>query len=205
MSYKFDIGEHVAVRSNKYKEVPTGTIGVVFRYYKTQVCVQFLDISNPRSMYDCFYFKQSELVHYKETKHQVKESNIMEGNYRIAQVRFLEGNNTDKTYPYACYDLSMTAGDICVVKSAHHGLGIAQIVEIGQKTDQEITREIICKCDFSDYNKREAVRKRKAELVRLMHSRADELREIALFKALAANDQDMATMLKEYSELEGAM
>ena len=190
----------VVIRGGTYKNVPQGAIGTVRNEYQGNIAVVIDGIDNPRSSYNCFYFTTRCIKLITE-----KEKNIMEGNYRIAQVKFLEGNNTDKTYPYACYDLSMTAGDICVVKSAHHGMGIAQIAEIGPKTDQEITREIICKCDFSEYNKRMAIRKRKAELVKLMHSRADELREIALFKALAANDEGMAAMLNEYSELEGAM
>lgn len=126
----------------------------------------------------------------------------MEGNYRIAQVSFLEGYNTNKVYPYACYDLSMTAGDICVVKTESHGLGIAKIIEIGGKTDEKITREIICKCDFSDYNNREANRKRRAELLKLMHTRAAELQELALFQMLAKEDAGMQSILGEYNSLE---
>lgn len=190
----------IIVRGGTYKEVPQGSTGVVVNDYLGSVAVIIDGINNPRSSRNCFYFKSRCIRHINE-----KETIIMEGNYRIAQIKFLEGSNTDKTYPYACYDLSMTAGDICVVKSENHGLGIARVIEIGPKTDEKITREIVCKCDFSDYRKREAVRKRKAELVQMMHSRAEELREIALFKALAANDEGMAAMLNEYSELEGAM
>lgn len=197
----YAIGDKVVItRAGTYKEVPQGATGVVRSEYLGKLAIIIDGIPNPRSSYNCFYFTTRCVKHINE-----KEKKIMEGNYHIVQVKFLEGSNANKVHHCACYDLSMTAGDICVVKSANHGLGIAQIVEISDKTDEEITREIICKCDFSDYYKREAIRERKAELVKLMHSRADELREIALFKALAANDESMAAMLNEYSELEGAM
>ena len=129
----------------------------------------------------------------------------MEGNYRITQINFLEGNNTSTKYPYACYDNSIEAGDICVVMSEHHGLGIAKVAEIGPKTDEKITREIVCKCDFGAYNVRVTNRKRKAELMKQMHARAAEMQQIALFQMLADKDQSMQDLLNEYQQLEGAM
>lgn len=201
--YKFDVNEDVVVKHTKYKEVPIGAVGKVFRYYNRQVCVCFAQIQNPRSSYNCFYFEQRDLDHYK-TRNE-KESKIMEGNYRIAQINFLEGNNTSTKYPYACYDHTIEIGDICVVMSEHHGFGIAKVVEIGPKTDEKITREIVCKCDFSEYNIRVANRKRRAELLKLMHTRAAELQEIALFQMLAKEDSNMKDILSEYQQLERAM
>lgn len=201
MSYKFDVNEQVVVKHTKYKEVPIGAVGTVFKYYNQQVCVCFAQIRNPRSSYNCFYFEQRDLDHYTNNIECKKELKIMEGNYRIAQVSFLEGNNTDVKYPYACYDSAIVEGDICVVMSAHHGLGIAKVIEIGPKTDEKITREIVCKCDFDEYNDRVAIRKRRAVLLKQMHARAAELQEIALFQMLADNDQDMQNILSEYQKL----
>lgn len=190
----------VIIRGGTYKEVPQGATGIVRSDYMGSIAVVIDGIDNPRSAYNCFYFTTRCIKHIKE-----KESNIMEGNYRIAQVRFLEGNNTDKLYNYACYDLSIVEGDVCVVMSEHHGMGIARVVAIGPKTEETITREIICKCDFSAYTRRVHTRKRMAELMNLMNGRAAEMQQIAVFKMLAEKDPDMQGLLSEYQELKGAM
>lgn len=187
----------VVIRGGTYKEVPQGATGTVRSEYNGNIAVVIDGIINPRSSYNCFYFTTRCIKHINE-----KESKIMEGNYRIAQISFLEGNNTDKKYPYACYDDSIEIGDICVVASEHHGLGIAKVIDIGPKTDEKITREIICKCDFGAYNARVANRKRRAELIKQMHNRAAELQEVALFKMMAENDDGMKSLLNEFNAME---
>ena len=201
MGNGFSAGDKiVVVRGGTYKEVPQGATGMVRSAYNGSIAVIIDGINNPRSSYNCFYFTARCIKHINE-----KESKIMEGNYRIAQVSFLEGNNTSTKYPYACYDPSIHAGDICVVMSEHHGLGIAKVIEIGPKTDEKITREIVCKCNFDDYNDRLAIRKRKAVLLKQMHTRAAELQEIALFQMMADKDQGMKDLLSEYQSLEAAV
>lgn len=190
----------VIIRGGTYKEVPQGSTGIVRSEYNGNLAIIIDGIPNPRSSYNCFYFTTRCVKHINE-----KESKIMEGNYRIAQIKFLEGNNTDRTYPYACYDDSIVVDDICVVMSEHHGLGIAKVDSIGPKTDEKITREIVCKCDFGDYNVRVANRKRRAELLKQMHNRAAELQEIALFQMLAKEDQSMKDILSEYQQLEATL
>lgn len=183
------------VDANKYKEVSVGAIGTVRSTYDGRVTVVFAHIHNPRSSYDCFYFTANQLKYFEGDK-------IMEGNYSIATVRFMDGTNTDKTYRYALYDDTCArVGDICVVKSAHHGMGIASIVDIEPKTDEKITREIVCVCDFSMYHTREAKRQRKEELKRKMAARAAQLQEIALYQMMADKDASMGDMLREFNEL----
>lgn len=196
MGYK--IGDRVVVaRAGTYKEIPVGTVGTIRGTYYERLAIVFDGINNPRSSYNCFYFTTRCIKPYKE-----KESNNMEGIYRIAQIKFLEGSNTDKTYNYACYENDIGVDDICVVMSAHHGLGIARVVAIGPKTDEKITREIVCKCDFSNYNYRVTTRKRRAALMKKMHERAAELQEIALYTMMAERDQNMQQLLVEYGTLE---
>ena len=196
MISNFAYGDVVEVVDNgKYKEVPVGAIGKVRSAYDNQIAVVFDNIHNHRSSYDCFYFKTKQLKYYKGDK-------IMEGNYRIANVRFLDEKDS-KTYRYAVYDETINIGDICVVKSAHHGMGVAHIMDIEPKTDEKIIREVVCKCDFSAYVSRESMRKRRAELKRKMAARAAQLQEIALYKMMAAEDADMADLMREFDELEG--
>lgn len=182
------------VDANNYTEIRVGAIGKVHSTYDSRVTVKFDDIHNPRSSYDCFYFNAKQLKYYEGDK-------IMEGNYRIADVMFLDEAGT-KTYRYAVYDETIDVGDICVVKTAHHGLGIARIMGIDQKTDEKIIREVVCKCDFSAYEAREAARRRMEELKCKMAARAAQLQEIALYKMMAAEDASMAELLKEFEGLE---
>ena len=196
MTNDFKRGDVVeVVDTNKYREVHVGAIGVVRSTYDARVTVKFDDIHNPRSAYDCFYFNAKQLKLFEG-------DTIMEGNYAIATIRFMDGSNTDKTYRYALYeDTCARVGAICVVKSAHHGFGIASIVDIEPKTDEKITREIICVCDFSMYQTREAKRQRKDELKRKMAARAAQLQEIALYKMMAEKDNSMLDMLRAFDEL----
>lgn len=194
MTNNFKRGDVVeVVDANKYKEVHVGAIGTVRSTYEGRVTVVFSNIHNPRSSYDCFYFNANQLKYYGGEK-------IMEGNYRIANVTFLD-EKSNKTYRYAVYDETIADGDICVVKTAHHGMAVAQIMSIEDKTDEKIIREVVCKCDFTAYWSREAKRQRKDELKRKMAARAAQLQEIALYQMMAESDGDMSAMLKEFSTL----
>lgn len=196
-------GDRVRVlRNNKYVDIEVGDTGTVNSQYGESVRVVIDGKYNRLSSKGYFYLTraQLELIEYN------KETTIMTGNFRIANVAFIEGTNTNKTYRYACYDPSIMAGDICVVKSAHHGFGIAKVLDIWEKdTSEEVTREIVCKCDFSEYNKRVETRKRMAELKDLMNERAKQLQDVALFRMLAQGDADMANMVAEYEALTGGL
>lgn len=196
----FSVGDRVRIKHKKYTNVPVGATGTIRNRYSFSYAIVIDGINNPRSDYNCFYFteKQIEYLQGGTDMNEVK----MEGNYRIALVKFLEGTNTDKEYEYACYDDSILNNDYCVVMSAHHGIGVAQVVKVMPKDDRKITREIICKADFTDYNTRCDKRKAKAELEKKMKQRAAELQELSLYKMLAEHDPSMRDLLSEYESVE---
>lgn len=197
MSYKaFSIGDRVkVVNRGNYRRIDVGDVGTVRNIYSNSIRVAIDDKVNTASQYGQFYFEPKQLEFIDE-----KETIIMTGNYRVAEVQFLEGSNTNQKYNYACYDLSVVEGDICVVKTAHHGFSIAKVTGF-ITSDEELTREIVCKADFTDYNARVEARKRIAELKDLMNTRAKQLQDVALFKMLAKEDADMAAMINEYDKL----
>lgn len=190
------VGDRVRVKRSKYKEIGPDLMGTVRSMYLDSIAVEIDCFTNQRSEYGWYYFtrKQLEQVTSGGTKH-------MEGNYRIAIVHFIDGSNTNVAYQYACYDDDIKEGDICVVKSAHHGFGIAKIHALEPKNDTVITREIVCKADFTAYNSRENARKRREELKKKMAARAAQLQEVALYAMLAKEDADMSELLKEYEGL----
>ena len=195
----FKTGDRVRIKHKKYTNVPVGATGTIRNRYSFSYAIVIDGIDNPRSDYNCFYFTERQIESLHET---IKEEKTMEGNYRIALVRFLEGTNTDREYEYACYDYTIEENDCCVVMSAHHGIGVAQVVKLMPKDDRKLTREIICKADFTDYNIRCDKRKAKAELEKKMKKRATELTELSLYKMLAEHDPSMRELLSEYEAVE---
>ena len=188
-------GDKVIIRRSKYKEPLVGLTGTICDYYMGQCKVLIDGRFNMRSANGVYYFKETYL------EQTVEGEQKMEGNYRIALIKFLEGSNTDRKYAYACYDKSIAEGDFCVVKSAHHGFGVAKVTEFVLTWPEDITREIVAKVDFSAYESREYARKKRAELKVEMKKRASQLQEIALYSMLAESDPAMQELLKEYQDL----
>lgn len=179
----------------KYKEDLVGCVGTVRRYYEGQenIAVEVKGMLNTRSGYGYFYFKEKQL----RVIEQDKEATIMDGIYRIAKVVYFdEPNYVDKTGTVACYDNAVNVDDYVVVNK-DYGYAVAKVMELTEQTDEKITREIVCKADFSDYFNRCENRKRRGELMKQMEKRASELKEIALYEMLAKEDPTMAAMLEE--------
>lgn len=205
MSYnEFVEGDRVELvhTSSKYKRIPVGATGVVTNVYSvSSIRVHLDEYTNITSKYGDYYFDHKHLKRIN-TESNNEGSTIMTGNYRAAEMQFIEGNNTDSKYVYACYDPSIVEGDICVVKTAHHGFGLARVAGF-ITTTEELYREIVCRCDFSDYNTRVYNRKRMLELRDMMLARSKQLQDIALFKMLAEKDSEMACLLADYQRLMG--
>lgn len=197
----FKYGDRVQIDSVKYGGAYRGATGTVKSFYGTNVAIAVDGHYNQRSDHGYYYFNASSLKHIK---YEEDGGHIMEGNYLVAHMKFLDGTN-DKTYLYACYNPAYDVGDICVVKTAHHGFGVATIEALSQKCEEKLTREIVCRVDFTEYKRREENRARKAELAKLMKERAAALQEIALYKMLSANDDAMADLVNEYEQLEEVM
>lgn len=208
MGLKPCAGDRVVVISkNKYSPFVVGLFGTVCNNYMGSVSVKLDDAFNGNSERGLYYFKERDLrlIDIPEPKpEQTMEGavKLMDGNYRIADVQFIDGNNKSAVYAYACYDEGIYVDDICVVKSAHHGFGLAKVVRLRAKTDEEITREIVCKADFSAYDKRVVRRVKQAELMKRMAERASKLQELSMYTLLAESDPEMAKLLEEYREVQ---
>ena len=128
------------------------------------------------------------------------------GNFQVAKVKFLNGTNTNTEYEYAMFDDCGNIGDIVVVASAHHGLGVARITDIISK-DEAVTknfeREIVAPVYMDTYEQRKRNRARLQELNNRMEKRAQELNKLAIFEMLAEKDESLKDMLEEYKALIG--
>lgn len=150
-----------------------------------------------------FWFNKTDL---KEISNNESEENKLLSGYKVVGIKFLEGTNTAKEYIYACYD-DVQEGDYVVVKSGHHGWGIARINQIyGTTPDNtdipvEYNREVIAKFDPSPYFKRVEKIKRLGEIKRDMDKKVKELQNLAVYEALAKDNPELKELLEEFKSL----
>lgn len=207
----FEVGTRVrVVAPNKYKSVNLiGEYGTIRDIHGDSIRVNLDDIRNPNSSYGSFYFKPRELAivcENAELKKHLEEKTMQNNvtNYlNIAKIKFLNNSIGTTTYEYANFDPELKVGDICVVKSAHHGFGIAKVEEIVEQTDIITQREIVAKVNMDAYNERLDNRAKAAELKVKMQERVKQLQDIALYKMMAESDSTMSEMLKEYQSIMG--
>ena len=189
----FQEGQRVVVAGpGHYKGKYIGRAGVVFKIYARSVAVRLDGVRNESSGYGVFYFDIAELIHeeaaqIKEDKNMQKLTNFV----NVAVVQFLDETVDFRTFEYANYDPNIAVGDLCVVKTAHHGMGLASVVEIKQKPTEDLYREIVSKVDTTDFDARVERREKTAELKAQMQERAKQLQDIVLYRTLAKEDPEM--------------
>ena len=158
---------------------------------------------NGTSKYGLFWFDADKIETIE--KYESEETTTMLKGFRTAYISFLEGTNTERTYAYALYGSEIVEGDIVVVQSGHHGLGIAKVVGIspeGTNLDAvQCGREVIAKVDFSAFNARKEKAARLNELKNEMDHKVKELQNLAIYEMLADKDPALREMLDEFKSL----
>lgn len=199
-----EVGVKVKILTNAgYRDKYVGELGIVERnnqFSGGTIGVRLDNYTNKSSGYGIFWFEKSKLEVIER-----KDEIIMFENFKVAGISFLEGTNTNAVYAYALYDDTITVGDIVVVQSGHHGLGIAKVVDIdasGENTKAvQCGREIIAKVDFSAYEERKEKAKKMKNLKRQMDAKVQELQHQAIYELLAEKDPSLKAMLDEYKNL----
>lgn len=152
-----------------------------------------------------FYFKAVELALVDENENEIVEEKNMEKitNYlNAARVKPVNRNHIqDGVHYYANFDPDLKSGDICVVATDDKYFSIVEVVDIVDRVDSELTREVVAKVDVEPYEFRLKSRAKAAELKTKMEARAKQLQDIALYQMLAENDPDMAALLNEYKNI----
>lgn len=227
MAWNFSVGDRVEVAHypTKYNGMSLfGQVGTVRSVYGYSIAVELDNIKNPKSARNVFYFGPTHLLpldlddftaavrtyadrdveQTKEIYEKMKEEEIpMLKNYKVAGIKFQNGSNSDKTYPYALYDEDIVIGDTVVVQTGHHGMSIAEICSIGEQGKDAVScgREIVCKVDLTAFQERRAKAKRAAELKKQMDEMTEELQAIAVFEMLAEKNPAMKKLLDEFKSL----
>ena len=200
---KFYVGERVKVtyQRNYLKFNLLDMVGTVQTAYGNSFAVLLDDVTNPNSAYGYFYLKCNELTAVNEHDNEnVEEKNMKAAitNYlNIAKVKLVAGVN-DHVYQCANFICDLGVGDLCVVNTDDNAFVVAEVVEVVDRQDIEMRREVIDKINTKDYNFRVECRAKAAELKSKMEARAKQLQDVALYQMLAENDPDMAKLLQEY-------
>lgn len=191
---KFKYNDQVIVNNSKLKTY--NAIG----YISSVGCSgSYVHFKNGQTL----YYNNDNLSLYKNNKEEQKM--VITGDFKVAKIKFIEGSNTTATYEYALFD-DYVVGTYVVVKSAHHGFGLAKIVDIitkEQAATKKFEREIVTAFDMEAYETRKKNRAKIQELNNRMDKRFQELNKLALFEMMAEKDDELKNMLDEYKSLIG--
>lgn len=200
---EFKIGDKVLVTSECQT---SGWVGVVDNINKgywsnnTYVTVKF------NGGLKRTYNKNSLKLYNEENNITDKGDNEMiTGNYRVAMVKFVQGTNTTSKYSFALFDEYITVDDFVLCDTAH-GYSVGKIVEIINKEDYDgcdVTKEIICFVDFTDFEQRKKNREEAKKLKSEMDKKMKEMQELALYEMMAEKSPELKEMLEQYKGLVG--
>lgn len=147
-------------------------------------------------------FKESNLM-LKEKWEEKSNMAEITGNYNVAMVKFLTGENTNKTYAFALFDREASINDYVVCDTVH-GWKVCQIVDIIPKKEyngSKFTKEVICVIDVSKYNRRKELRARKHELINKMENIAQNDNKIMMYQAIAERNPEMKELLNLFTTI----
>lgn len=196
---KVSVNERVTILPYaSYKGKYTNEAGTVLRVYENTVGVKLDNFTNKSSQYGVFWFKPSEI--------QITESEdyVMQDDFIVVGVQFLDAGENGKKYMYALYDTAIQVGDTVVVKTGHHGLGLAKVVSLedGRQAEVHCGREVICKVDMTAYEERREKARKLAELKRKMDVKVQQLQQTAIYELLSEKDPELAALLQEFKNLQ---
>ena len=197
---KFQNGDIVKVTSRCQSY---GQIGKIIRYISCS--------SYGSSRYVQVELKCGEIKNYNEDslilideKMIIGGNNkMLVGNYKVAMVKFVQGTNTVKRYAFALFDDNIGVDDL-VLCDTSNGYNVAKVVEIIPKNEYDganVTKEIVCKLDFTDFEARKENRKKAQQLKVEMDKEIKELQELTLYEMMAAKSPKLKEMLDVYKSL----
>lgn len=112
-----------------------------------------------------------------------------------------------QSYYFALYDDSISVGDRVVVTGNSNGIPkvdeiLPWTAEIAkEKIGIDISQEIICKADFSKYEKRKQILEEKQKLKIKMNKRKKKIQEMKDDDYYASVDEEYADLLSQYRSL----
>lgn len=125
------------------------------------------------------------------------------GDFRVAIVKFISGYDTNKEYGFALYNYFTIKVNDYVLCDTQYGYNVAKVVEVMSQEEygKSVTKEIICKCDFTAYKTRKDIRNRVKMIKKKLDKAVKENQNMTLYKAIAKDNSEVANLLSEYEKL----
>lgn len=200
---KFTNGDRVRVISECQSY---GQCGIVIKYIRYPIWYDAKYVEVRLDNGTTHSYNEKSLVLSNEQNNFYKgDNNMLVGNYRVAMVKFVQGTNTVKGYAFALYDNDITVGDL-VLCDTSNGYNVAKVEEILSKSDYEgttVTKEVICKVDFTNFENRKENRAKAIKIKAEMDKKIKEMQELTLFEMMAEKSPELKEMLEAYKGLLG--
>ena len=207
ISYRFKEGDRVRVTSCCQTYNMIGTVFDIMsksctgnEYVKVKLDCGWIRTYNVLSL--------SHIGHVEINTDYQKENKCMDvkGNYHVAIVKFVQGYNVSKEYAFALFNSDtdvIVVGDnvLCDTSQGYNVGKVTKIIPQSEYSGCAVTKEIICKVDFTEFEKRKELRKEKEALKKQMDKMVKDNQELFLYQALAEKNTEMAAMLAKYREL----
>jgi hypothetical protein len=106
---------------------------------------------------------------------------------------------------FEVFDNNVEVGDL-VLCDTSNGYSVAKVEEIIPKSEYEgvtVSKEIICKVDFTEFNNRKENRVKAVKIKSEMDKKIREMQELTLFEMMAEKSPELKEMLEVYKELIG--
>lgn len=195
-----------------------GVIEKIFAHGRNKYGVRLFEKVNKNSSYGLFWFSKNDIepifiqsvVCDEFIEKNEGDEVMLDKDFNVATISFLTGSNTNVKYFYALYSKDISAGDMVVVKTKHHGFALAKIAEIYEKDTEDYDavvelvssgREVICKVNLEDYNERIKKRERVVELKKALDEKVKKMQTYAVYELLAEKDPALKELLEEYKLL----
>lgn len=191
MASKFINGDRVKVKSWCNTR---GRCGTVVKY-----------IAHPCGKYVQVHLDNDTYLSYNESSLELlnrKEGAIMKlnGNYNVAMVQFLQGTNTTTKYAFALFDNEVTYGNL-VLCDTSNGYGVGRVMDIVSQDDYkgtQVTKEVICKVDFTAFEQRKENRAKAQKIQKEMDKKIKDMQEMMLYEMMAEKNPELKEMLEQY-------
>lgn len=188
--------------SNYLKFELIGMTGVIKKYANGKYGILLDCIKNPASCEGLFWMRKGELMLEKEIVREENKMAKLEGYKKVAVIQQGIGCYA-KDYFYALYDENICVGDKVLITGNASGQvwTIKDVIEKEYGITNNITSEVICKIDTTDYDERCEKRKQAEEIRKQMEKKKKEIEARKNDDYYANLDEGYAAMLKELREL----
>lgn len=199
--HMFVVGDRVRVISDCRTYLKVGTVINIFtnRWNKNNYASVRLDNGASNNYNELSLQK----IGHVDLATNNKENNMaLKGNFRVAVVKHIQGYDVNKEYGFALFDSDINDGDLVLCDNSN-GYTVAKVVRIESQVDygKDVTREIICKCDFTNFNNRKFMREKQKALKAQMDKMVKENQDLILYQAIAEKNPDMKALLDQYKAL----